>query len=100
MCAKLLFDSWRHGHDDVKVALVSRAHHAKVEVDSEIFGLFSDLVPAAQMGQGGELGIFRATSGKVPDLSYRLPIAPAVPAGVAAATRPQAQGGLPTSFIH
>ena len=102
MCAKLPFDSWRHRHDDVKVAFVERAHHAKVEVDSEIFGLFRDLVPAGELEQGGELDTLRARSGKVPDLSYKLPIgppAPPAPAGGAAATRPQAKGGLPTRLL-
>ena len=40
MCARLPFDSWRHRHDDVKVALVELANHAHVECDSEIFGEF------------------------------------------------------------
>ena len=39
----------------MKFAIVERAHHAKVEVDSEIFGLFQDLVPAVELNQRGEL---------------------------------------------
>jgi hypothetical protein len=104
MCAKLPFDSWRHRHDDVKVAFVERAHHAKVEVDSEIFGLFRDLVPAGELEQGGELETFRARNGKVPDLSYKLPIDPPPPATAdrAPAPHPRPQGGhggLPTRLL-
>ena len=73
MSAKLPFDSWRHRHDDIKVAVVERAKHAKVEVDSEIFGLLRDLVPVVELEQGGELDTARAWNGKVPDLSYKLP---------------------------
>ena len=31
LCAKLPFYTWRHKHDDVKVAFVERAHHAHIE---------------------------------------------------------------------
>ena len=76
MCATLPFDTWRHRHDDDKVAIMEIASHAKVEMDAEIFGLFRDLVPAAMVAQGGDLETVRARSGKVPDLSYRLPTQP------------------------
>ena len=76
MCARLPFDSWRHKHDDSKLAIVERAHHAHVDCDAEIFGLFRDLVPAAALQPGGELEDARARSGKVPDLAYRLPTPP------------------------
>ena len=76
MCARLPFDSWRHRHDDVKVALVELANHAHVECDSEIFGEFRHLIPAAALDQEGELGNVRARNGKVPDLRYRLPLPP------------------------
>ena len=63
-------------HDDSKLAIVERAHHAHVDCDAEIFGLFRDLVPAAALQPGGELENARARSGKVPDLAYRLPTPP------------------------
>ena len=77
LCAKLCFDTWRHKHDDVKLALVERAHHAHVDCDSEIFGLFRHLVPAVAMERGGVMEFARARSGKVPDLSFHLPAPPA-----------------------
>ena len=97
MRAKLPFDSWRHRHDDVKVAFIERAHHAKVEVDSEIFGLFRDLVPAGKMEQGGELETFRARNGKVPDLSYRLPLDPPLPASAGHTAAGRAAAGRPAA---
>ena len=42
MCATLPFDTWRHRHDDCKVAIMERASHAKVEMDAEVFGLFRE----------------------------------------------------------
>ena len=36
MCARLPFDTWRHRHDDCKVAIVERAHHAHVECDDAL----------------------------------------------------------------
>ena len=79
VCAKLPFDSWRHRHDDVQLALVEKADHARVPIDSEVFGLFRDLVPAAVLDQGGELEMVRKRQGKVPDLSYHLPRARGTP---------------------
>ena len=58
------------------VALVERAHHAHVECDAEVFGLFRHLVPTELMDRGGELETMRARNGKVPDLCYRLPTPP------------------------
>ena len=80
MCARLPFDTWRHRHDDCKVAIVERAHHAHVECDAEIFGEFRHLIPAGALQEGGELGNARARNGKVPDLRYRLPLPPALDA--------------------
>ena len=76
LCAKLCFDTWRHKHDDVKLALVERAHHAHVDCDAEVFGLFRHLVPAVAMERGGEMEFARARNGKVPDLAFRLPVPP------------------------
>ena len=78
-CAKLPFDTRRHRHDDVQLALMERADHARVQMDSEVFGLFRDLVPAAVLEKGGELEMVRQRQGKVPDLSYHLPTAPGAP---------------------
>ena len=93
LCAKLPFDTWRHKHDDIKVALVERANHAHIECDAEVFGLFRDLVPAVEMEQDGQLEWARARNGKVPDLSYRLPAPPGQPGQLrpAAGARPQGQ---------
>ena len=79
MSAKLPFDTWRTRHNDCQVAIMERADHARVEMDSEIFGLFRDLVPAAALVQGGNLEHARQRQGKVPDLAYRLPVAPGAP---------------------
>ena len=78
-CAKLPFDTWRHRHDDVQLALMQRGDHARVQMDSEIFGLFRDLVPAAVLQQGGDLEMVRQRQGKVPDLSYHIPSTPSKP---------------------
>ena len=51
MCAKLPFDTWRSRHDTVKLAIVERAHDSKIEVEPEVYGLFSDIVPAAAVGR-------------------------------------------------
>ena len=53
LCATLPFDTWRHKHDDAKLSLVERAHHAHIQCDAEIFGLFRDLVPAATRRRDG-----------------------------------------------
>ena len=47
MCTTLPFDSWRHRHNDLKVAIMERASPAKVEMNAEVFRLFRDLVLAA-----------------------------------------------------
>ena len=78
-CAKLPFDTWRHRHDDVQLALMERADHARVQMDIEVFWLFRDLVPAAVLQQGGYLEMVRQRQGKVPDLSYHLPTTPSNP---------------------
>ena len=78
VCARLPFDTWRHKHDDIKLALVERAHHAHIDCDAEVFGLFRHLIPgpAVATQPGGELDTGRARSGKIPDLRYRLPKPP------------------------
>ena len=63
--------SWRQRHDDVKVALVERAHPAHIKC----FGEFLHLIPAGALQEGGESKKLRAIN--VPDLRYRLPTPPA-----------------------
>ena len=46
MAATLPFDTWRHRHNDIQRAIVSRALEARVEVEAEVFGLFRDIIPA------------------------------------------------------
>ena len=45
---------------------------SKVPVDCEVYGLFSDLLPAALQEEGGELQWGRARQGKVPDFKFLL----------------------------
>ena len=47
---------------------------ARVPCDAEIFGLFSDLIPAEALQAGGELDNVRGRQGKVPDLRLRLSV--------------------------
>ena len=44
-----------------------------VPADCEVYGLFSDLLPAALTQEGGELHMARARQGKVPDFRFLLP---------------------------
>ena len=94
LCVKLSFDTWRHKHGDIKLALVERAHHAHVDVDAEIFGLFCHLVPAVVMERGGELEFARARNCKVPDLSFRLLAPPGPTLRGRGAANPATKGNL------
>ena len=53
---------------------MSLANEARVEVDAEVFGLFRDIIPAAALGEGGELETVRGRSGKVPDFQFCFPV--------------------------
>ena len=66
-------DSWRTRHDTVKQQIVIEAALAKIPTDCEVYGLFSDLLPAALEGVGGELQFGRARQGKVPDFKFLVP---------------------------
>ena len=66
-------DTWRIKHYTCKKALMDMAIWARVPCDSEILGLFSDLIPAEAVGDGGELQDVRARQGKVPNLRVRVP---------------------------
>ena len=72
MYARLPFDTWRTRHDTVKLAIVERAHDAGVEIEPEVYGLFSDLIPAVATGNGGDLEMVRQRQGLVPDYRIRL----------------------------
>ena len=66
-------DSWRTRHDTVKQQIVIEAALAKIPTDCEVYSLFSDLLPAALEGVGGELQWGRARQGKVPDFKFLVP---------------------------
>ena len=72
-CNQIPGDSWRHRHDKVKMATYMEACLAKVPADCEVYGEFSDLLPAVLMEEGGELQWGRARQGKVPDFKFVLP---------------------------
>ena len=40
-------DTWRYRHDTIKNSIVSECLDAKLPHDCEVYGLFSDLLPAA-----------------------------------------------------
>ena len=66
-------DSWRKRHDTVKQHVMAEAALAGIAADCEVYGLFSNLLPAALTGEGGELQTARARQGKVPDFRLLLP---------------------------
>ena len=72
-CAELPGDSWRHRHDTIKTAIATACHEAKLPADCEVYGLFSDLLPASAEGAGGELEWGRSRQGLIPDFRLRLP---------------------------
>ena len=74
MCSnQIAGDSWRTRHDTIKQQIVIEAALAKIPTDCEVYGLFSDLLPAALEGVGGELQWGRARQGKVPDFKFLVP---------------------------
>ena len=52
---------------------MAEAALAGIAADCEVYGLFSNLLPAALTGEGGELQTARARQGKVPDFRLLLP---------------------------
>ena len=54
-CKEIPGDSWRHRHDEIKIAIHKEACLSKVPVDCEVYGEFSDLLSAALREEGGEL---------------------------------------------
>ena len=71
-CKEITGDSWRKRHDEVKQLIASEAALAGVPADCEVYGQFSDLLPAALEEEGGELQWGRARQGKVPDFKFLL----------------------------
>ena len=94
MAATLPFDTWRHRHNDVQRALVTRALEARVEVEAEVIGLFQDIIPAAVQLPGGGLETVRERHACVPDLRLGLsvPLAPRPAAYIPRRGRPPADG--------
>ena len=55
------------------MAIVSECLEAKLPHDCEVYGLFSDLLPASEEIEGGELEWGRSRQGLIPDFRLRLP---------------------------
>ena len=56
----------------LEVVLAGQSLFVFVFVDCEVYGQFSDLLPASLMEEGGELQWGRARQGKVPDYKFLL----------------------------
>ena len=112
MSATLCQDTWRTRHSDIMRAITAKAREARLEVETEVFGLFRDIIPAEAMGEGGELETVRGRSGCVPDmrLGFPVPLAdrpadyqprrgrpPANPTQAAAPPRPPARRTAPAN---
>ena len=74
MYATLCHDTWRVGHNDIKIAIVAEGHEARLEKQAEPFVLLKNIIPAAAMGARGEMEIVRGRSGCVPDLRLGFPV--------------------------
>ena len=72
-CKEIPGDRWKKRHDTVKQHIAAEAALDGIPVDCEVYGLFSDLLPAALEEEGGELQWGRARQGKVPDFKFLLP---------------------------
>ena len=60
----------RKGVQNLKWGVMSEALLSGVHVDCEVYGQFSDLLPAVLMEPGGELQWGRARQGVVPDFKF------------------------------
>ena len=72
-CKHLPGYTWRARHDTGKLAIVNECINAGLVHDCEVYGLFSDLIPAQALDQGEHLEWGRARQGLVPDFRLRLP---------------------------
>ena len=72
-CNDICGDTWRRRHDVVKQQIVTEVTLAKVPIDCEVYGLFSDLLPADLQQEGGELQWGRSRQGAVPDFKILMP---------------------------
>ena len=72
-CKHLPGDTWRARHDTGKLAIVNECISAGLVHDCEVYGLFSDMIPAQALDQGQDLEWGRARQGLVPDFRLRLP---------------------------
>ena len=70
-------DGWRNRHDQVKMRLLGLLRWAGIEVDCEVFNLFSGLIPQRGLARI-ERG--RKRQGLVPDFRVRLPAGEGRPA--------------------
>ena len=74
MCStEIVGDTFRRRHDTVKEQIKTEADLAGVPLDCEVFGKFSDLLPATLMEAGGELQGGRQRQGKIPDFQITFP---------------------------
>ena len=72
MAAALQGDGWRKRHDCVKMRIFGLLRWAGVEVDCEVFNLFSGLIPQQGLSR---LERGRKRQGLVPDFRLRVPVA-------------------------
>ena len=68
MSGTFCHDTWRTRHSDIMRAITAKAREARQEVQTEVFGLFRDIISAEAMGEGGELETVRGRSGCVSNM--------------------------------
>ena len=71
-CTDIYGDTYRTRHDRIKQHVMSEAMLSGVFVDCEVYGQFSDLLPASLEEEGGELQWRRARQGVIPDYKFML----------------------------
>ena len=54
-CKDLVGDTWRQHHDSIKLAIGRECMASQLPHDIEVYGLFSHLMPAVAVQEGGEL---------------------------------------------
>ena len=72
-CTEIVGDTFRRRHDTIKEHVKTEADLSGVPLDCEVFGKFSDLLPAALLEIGGELQYGRQRQGKIPDFQITFP---------------------------